>query len=312
MADIKATSFRVNEEDIAKFKEFTEKEGYNQAEAFKFIMQTVEMAKAKNMISDRAKEIETFQDTINNLMSMFLNSLNVNKSSEERIREELSREINLKDTTITTMLEQLEEVKAENNNLKDTNKENNNNIKELQDQLKKATIDITDKQKNIDKLNSSNDLLQETLKEYRQYKDNYKILEKELEQLKQENIKKDNTISNLENSNKQLEDKLKNDVDMINFYKDNNLELKNNIKDYKAEIKALEEAYKEEIGNIKSENQKELEKQLVVLEEQFNNKLSIELSKKELEIQKLNNTLDQLQHNPKKKNNKTEQQELEL
>ena len=71
MAEIKATSFRVSEEDIAKFKEFAEEQGYNQAEAFKSIMQTVEMAKAKNMIKDRAKEIEVFQDTINNLMSMF-------------------------------------------------------------------------------------------------------------------------------------------------------------------------------------------------------------------------------------------------
>ena len=64
MADIKATSFRINEDDIAKFKEFAEEQGYNQAEAFKSIMQTVEMAKAKNMIKDRGKEIETFQDKI--------------------------------------------------------------------------------------------------------------------------------------------------------------------------------------------------------------------------------------------------------
>ena len=83
MADIKATSFRVSDEDIAKFKEFADKEGYNQAEAFKSIMQTVEMAKAKNIIKDRAKEVEVFQNTINDLMSYFLNSLNVNQTSEE-------------------------------------------------------------------------------------------------------------------------------------------------------------------------------------------------------------------------------------
>ena len=114
MAEIKATSFRVSEEDIAKFKEFAEENGYNQAEAFKSIIQTMEMAKAKGMIKDRAKEIEVFQNTINNLMSMFLNSLNVNQTSEERIREELSQELQTKDNTIGNLYEQLQDLKADN------------------------------------------------------------------------------------------------------------------------------------------------------------------------------------------------------
>ena len=184
MADIKATSFRVSDEDIAKFKEFADKEGYNQAEAFKSIMQTVEMAKAKNIIKDRAKEVEVFQNTINDLMSYFLNSLNVNQTSEERIREELSQELQTKDNTISTMYDQLQEVKAENKALKDNAKELNDNIKIINEEVKKLNNDILDKNKNIDKLNSNNDLLQENLQEYKKYKDNYKNLENELEQLK--------------------------------------------------------------------------------------------------------------------------------
>ena len=142
MADIKATSFRVSDEDIAKFKEFADKEGYNQAEAFKSIMQTVEMAKAKNIIKDRAKEVEVFQNTINDLMSYFLNSLNVNQTSEERIREELSQELQTKDNTISTMYDQLQEVKAENKALKDNAKELNDNIKIINEEVKKLNNDI--------------------------------------------------------------------------------------------------------------------------------------------------------------------------
>lgn len=33
-------------------------------------MQTVEIAQGKNLIKDRGKEIEVFEDAINNLMSM--------------------------------------------------------------------------------------------------------------------------------------------------------------------------------------------------------------------------------------------------
>ena len=155
MADIKATSFRISEDDIAKFKEFADKEGYNQAEAFKSIMQTVEMAKAKNMIKDRAKEIEVFQDTINNLMSMFLNSLNVNQTSEERIREELSQELQTKDNTISNLYEQLQDIKAEKNRIEEEKKQLNKDVESYEiigEQLNKTK---EEQQKNIDKLNSN-------------------------------------------------------------------------------------------------------------------------------------------------------------
>ena len=175
MADIKATSFRLNEEDIVKFKQFIDENGFsNQAEAFTSIMQTVEMAKAKGMIKDRAKEIEVFQNTINNLMSMFLNSLNVNQTSEERIREELSQELQTKDNTIGNLYEQLQDLKADNERLKDNEKIKESIIKQADEEVKKLQKDNVDKEKSIDKLNSNNDLLQEQLQEYKQYKEQYK------------------------------------------------------------------------------------------------------------------------------------------
>lgn len=292
MADVKSTSFRINEEDIAKFKEFADKEGYNQAEAFKSIMQTVEMAKAKNMIKDRAKEIEVFQDTINNLMSYFLNSLNVNQTSEERIREELSQELQTKDNTISTMYEQLQEVKAENKALKDNTKELNDNIKVINEEVKKLNNDILDKNKNIDKLNSNNDLLQENLQEYKKYKDNYKTLENELEQLKAEHEAVKDINNKLNNDNKQLNDKIKNDSDMLDFYKNNIAELKGNIDTYKADIKTLENKYNQEVSSIKAEATKALQEQLQKSELEFKEKLDFELQKKQLEMDKLKNELD--------------------
>lgn len=295
MADLKATSFRISEEDLEKFKQFMDQEGIKtQADGFKSIMQSVEMAKAKNILSDRGKEIETFQETINNLMSMFLNSLNVNQTSEERIRDQLSLELNTKDNTISTMYEQLQEVKAENKALKDNNKELNDNIKVANEEVKRLNSDILDRNKNIDKLSSNNDLLQENLQEYKKYKDNYKNLESELEQLKADNSTKDNTINSLENINKQLEGKIKNDSDMIEFYKSNNIELKSNIEQYKGDNKALEQQHKQEIENIKADHTKAVQEQLKALQEQLQNKHDIEVAKKDLEFHKLNNEIEQL------------------
>lgn len=294
MADIKATSFRVNEEDIAKFKEFAEENGYNQAEAFKSIIQTLEMAKAKNIIKDRAKEIEVFQDTINNLMSMFLNSLNVNQTSEERIREELSKELQTKDNTISNLQEQLKDVKAENSDLKEINKDKDSIIKQSEEEVKRVNSDNADKQKNIDKLNSNNDLLQEQLQEYRKYKDNYIELEIQLKQLRAEHeeIKADN--NKLINKIDLLNNKIVTDTDMLEFYKTNTSELKANIEGYKADIKSLEEKYNKQIESIKAENITTLQEQLKANIDNLNSKHEVELSKKDLEIEKLNSEINLL------------------
>lgn len=291
MADIKATSFRVNEEDIAKFKEFADKEGYNQAEAFKSIMQSFEMANAKGMIKDRAKEIETFQDTVNRLMGYYLNSLEVNQSSEERIREELSQEINLKDDTISTMLEQLQEEKANNKILENNNKDTESKNKELNELLQKANTDSIDKQKTIDKLNSNNDLLQEQLQEYKQYKEQYKALEEQLEKVKGSNEKLELNKTLLETTIAKLKDKINNDNEMLEFYKSNNAELKDN-------IKTLEQQNKQEVSNIKEEHTKALNERIASHTEQLQSKHDVELAKKDLEINKLKNEIEQLKAKP--------------
>lgn len=307
MAENKATSFRVGEEDLEKFRLFMEERGMKtQAEGFKAIMQSVEMAQAKETIKDRAKEIEIFQNTINELMGYFLNSLNVNQNSEERIREELSKELSTKDNTISTMFEQLQELKADkinsDNNLKDINSKN----KELQEQLQKANNEIVEKNKSIDKLNSNNDLLQENLQEYKQYKDNYKQLEKELDQLKVDTAGLTTDKTTVENTVTRLQGEIDNKDNMITFYKDNNTDLKKDIDTYKNDIKLLEVKYNKQVEEVKAEHEKAIHEQLENVVGNLNNKQEVELSKKDLEIQKLNNLIEQLQNSNKKKTVKEE------
>lgn len=295
MAEIKATSFRIVEEDNEKFKQYMEKEGYKtQAEGFKAVLQAVEVAQAKNAIQDRAKEIETFQDTINKLVGYYLNSLEVNQNSEERIREELSKELQTKDNTISTIYEQLEELKS---TLKYRSEQYNileGKLQDTQEALMSKSQDCIRLEKQVDKLNSNNDLLQEQLQEYKGYKDNYKKLEKDMEQLKSDVDRKDNIINNLENSNKQLQDKINNNSDMLDFYKNNIAELKGNIEQYKADNKALEGKYNKQIENIKTDNAKASEEQIKAITGQLQNKNEVELEKKDLDIEKLKNEIDLL------------------
>lgn len=311
MAEIKATSFRINEDDLAKFKEFADKEGYNQAEAFKSILNTVEMATAKNLIKDRAKEVETFQDTINRLMGYYLNSLEVNQNSEERIREELQKELTTKDNTISNLQEQLDKFKIDNNNLKDTSKEisNKNNI--LQDQLDKSIKENEDKINSLEIANRNNTNLQDQLAEYKEFKNENVTIKKQLEHLQEALTEKSNTISTLINNIKQLEDKTKTDTDMINFYKeqlDANKEEKRDLskslvekeKSHKEEINVLGEKSKIDILELKETHKIAIAEKI----EQLNSKHELELGKKDFESTQLRNELEQLKSKTAKKDTK--------
>ena len=100
-------------------------------------------------------------------------------------------------------------------------------------------------------MQQQNELLTNTLAEYKEYKEINIKLDIENKDLKAENI-------TLNNSNKQLEDKIKNDVDMLEFYK-------NQIQDQKEETKVLNKSmlekeieYKANLNNIEEKNKQKV------------------------------------------------------
>ena len=299
MGEIKPVSFRINEEDQEKFKSFAAESGLNQADAFSSIISMMELDKAKSSLGSRAKAIDAFRDTTSKLINFYLNALEENETAEERIREELSKELTTKDNTISNLTEQLGKIKTNVNTLNEQIKELTDTKNTLSLQLNKADVDNADKQKTIDKLNSSNDLLQENLKEYREYKEINKNLEQQLKNHQQEIAEKDNKIADISNSNKQLQDKINNDAEMLNFYKDSITELKNSNMSLNDDIRALEKRNDESIEKLAEEHKKALEDELKALEDKLEAKHSIELQKKELVIEKLKNTIEQLQAKPK-------------
>ncbi|MEG0563180.1 hypothetical protein [Anaerorhabdus sp.] len=306
--EIKAVSFRLVEEDIQKFREIADQQGLNQAEMFQGLMNSFEMAKAKGQITDRAKEIEVFQDTVNSLVSMFINSLAINQSSEERIRETLSLELNTKDKTIADLQEYKEKSKAAAN-------ENNEKIKELEKtakdlamsldktikELDQKTVVVENQQEQINTLNS-------IVTEYKLYKD----LNKELEVINN-NLSIEN--ANALHSNEDLKTRIENTESMKEFYKVEVESLKNEIKELNKNIKEIEQSNKDEAKIIEKTNKSEIKgiekahrdilksldieykaeisnikKELLEsFKEELNNKLEFEKSKYQLEIDKVIN-----------------------
>ena len=305
--EIKAASFRLIEEDIQKFREIAEEQGLNQAEMFKSLMNSFEMAKAKGQITNRAKEIEVFQDTVNNLVTMFINSLAINQTSEERIRETLSLELNTKDKTIADLQEHKEKMKSAAKINDEKISELETLVKELRVSLEKITKELEQKNIIVDNQQEQINTLNSIVTEYKQYKD----LNKELEKI---NIDLKNQVTEEQHRNLDLENKLVNMENMKNFFADQIEEFSNEIKelnqamkeeikaietDNKQELKAVEKAHKEELRAIEeqykaevSEIKKELTK---AFKEELANKLEVEKSKHQLEIDKAINKEQLLQ-----------------
>ena len=274
---------RLNDEDLEQFKAFAKDNGLNQQQAFNSLIALAELEKAKDVLGDRANSINTFRDTINKLLNFYVNALEENTTTEQTIREELQKELSTKDNTISTLYEQVQDLKADNETFKGNEKIKDTIIKQASEEVKKLQKDIEDKQSQLDIANRNNNNLQDQVAEYKQYKDNYKTIEKELEQLKANNTTLITDKTTLENSKKQLQDKIKNDSDMIEFYKSNITELKKDIDTYKKDVKSLEEKKDKQIESIKEDYKKELQEREKALKDKY-----------DLEIQKLKNEIEQL------------------
>lgn len=299
MGEIKPVSFRIGEEEQEKFKKYAAENGLNQADAFKSIMSMLELENAKNTLGDRSKAVDAFRETADKLINFYLNALEENVTTEDRIREELSKEIKVKEDTIINIMDQLSELKDAEIKLKDNLKATediNNNLKE---EIIKVNTDLQDKNNQIEMLNRNNSTLQEQLNEYKGYKETNKVLEKQIEELKLLDLDRQKDLDNVINKNKQYEDKIKNDKEMLDFYKNNNMELKDTLREleekYSKDITDIKDGYNKDIINIKEDYKKGLEKELKALEDNLKNKNELELSRKDLEIEKLKISIEHLE-----------------
>lgn len=288
MAEIKGTSLRVNEDDLKKFKEYMKEFDLTQAETFQAIINSFEMAKAKNLITDRAKEIEVFQSTVNNLTSMFISSLAINQTSEERIRESLSAELNTKDKLISNLQEDKDKYKDKIKELSTSVEEYENTINKINSNLYKSNKDNEDKTLTINNQLEQIKILNEIVAEYKEFKDTNKVLAHSNKELTKNN-------NDLVHENLDLKDKISNVKDMNKFYKEQILKLEeevrklnaenNNNKDkYEKEIELLKNTQNKKIDDIKLENKMKLEEK----EKDFENRLEFEKEKIQLEVEKIN------------------------
>ena len=208
-------SMRLSEEDVEKFKKFAEENGFTQQQAFNSLIAMAELEKAKVTLSDRGKEIDTFRDLSTKLVNMFINSLEMNVTAEDTIREELSKELKSKDESIIFMSEQIENYKQGCNDLSQKNKDITSKLNGLNDTIRKLNNDLNNNEKQINTLNSNNAMLQEQLQDFKQYKESYKSQQTEIRELTSKLNAMESEKLSMKNSNELLNNMLEANKDLL-------------------------------------------------------------------------------------------------
>lgn len=112
MGEVKQTNFRIDQETADAFRRFCEENGMNQAQGFDHVMQVVELDKAKAATPSRATEIEGFEKSVKDIMTAYLNSIEINNNAEARIREQFASALDRKDKTIDELRVKVDELQA--------------------------------------------------------------------------------------------------------------------------------------------------------------------------------------------------------
>lgn len=114
MGEIKQTNFRVDQETADAFRSFCTEHGMNQAQGFAHIMQVVELNRAKAAVPGRATEIERFEKLTKDILTAYLNSVELGNTAEQRAREDFSLDLDQKDRQIHELQRKLDDLKREN------------------------------------------------------------------------------------------------------------------------------------------------------------------------------------------------------
>ena len=263
-------TLRVSPEHSKKFKELSKELSTNHAELFSSLINAFELDQAKMILRDREKEIAAFETTAKTLVSMFIHSLEVNQSMEEKIRTEFRVELDASTQTINNLHDQLHKsnqaLEAEKLIQQDRNKKYeaiNIQLSDKQLQLDLYASQLADKSKEIQEKDKRVLALEKMLENQHEELDTLKAslkdlpkIKMELQELSNQNFKYGVQVENLEQkldlANETLKRRETEFKNMENFYK---TMLKQKSDDYQHKVEEIKEL-KESLRRLEVELEK--------------------------------------------------------
>ena len=96
----KQVNFRIDPDSAEAFRQFCTTHGMNQAQGFDHLMQVLELNNAKAATPGRLVEIENFERLCKELLSAYINSIELSNNAEARVLEQFQSDLKRKDRTI--------------------------------------------------------------------------------------------------------------------------------------------------------------------------------------------------------------------
>ena len=202
-------SFRITEATADKIKEIAAEIGGNQQQTLSKLIEAYELQKGKAVLADKRTDIETFENYINAVTRMYMQTLEDNQNVSTLVRTEFEAQLTSKDNVIQDLQEQLRKAKeteatatADAEGLKDENARLNKHIASLIDEFEAKTKDLQGMLADKSNLNRA---LNETVEQLKMQNTGMERKIEEMEAVKAELEKCKNSLNEASKDKEQLQ-----------------------------------------------------------------------------------------------------------
>ncbi len=204
--ETKQVNFRIDPDSAEAFRQFCTSHGMNQAQGFDHLLQVLELNNAKAEVPGRIVEIENFERLLKDLLSAYINSIELSSNAEVRVQERFQSDLKRKDLTIDELREKTERIETEKKELEASMTALHEEETHLKEQAAHANSQMEAAQKAASNQEEMNRILKAQNQELQNKLSQYDVLKKSEEQAR-------NDISILQLKNHELEQKLAHEME---------------------------------------------------------------------------------------------------
>ena len=177
--DYKQMNIRLRQDTMDAFRDFCALNGMNQAQGFEHIMQVVELNHAKAVVPGRAVEIEEFERHTKELLSAYLNSIELSQNTELRVAERFKLDMQRSQRITDEVREQNASLRLELQRCEEQKDAFQKENEELQSKLSYSDKIIIEQRQSMELLQAQTVQMKETLEGYDQLSNEVSVLRRE-------------------------------------------------------------------------------------------------------------------------------------
>ena len=290
----KQVNFRIDPDSAEAFRQFCTTHGMNQAQGFDHLMQVLELNNAKAATPGRLVEIENFERLCKELLSAYINSIELSSNAEARVLEQFQSDLKRKDRTIDELREKMETLHAETEAVSKKLEEEQKHLREQAEyatnQMNSAKKAISDQEEVNRLLQTQNEELRKQLQKLHELQKAEALVKSENTELKLKTRELEQTLSHETAQRKNLESIAGQNQEKLRELESHMLEYKVQVSDLKRQLQEKDADTQNQLKQAQMEADLKLERAVIAKERE----LQEELRTSDRENVRLQTELEQL------------------